>query len=132
MTDGNPLAAPTLPEIERALDEVVSALVAYRLSPPDAVRRAMAGKSSEILAIPIEDLMATDRAVLGARDIARSPVEDGLKYAIKKLGKLVHAAVGDGGMLNVAERVCGLDADNWGRRMSPIDSAWDGIGSWHS
>jgi len=76
--------------------------------------------------------MATDPEVLRAIDIALAPVETGLKHIIKKLGELIYALVGDGGMADVAERVASLDDDNWQRRMSPIDSAWNGIGSWIS
>lgn len=127
-----PLAAPTLAEIERALDEAVSTLVAYRRQPPAEAMAAVNAKSGEPRGVDVGDLLATDRAVLRARDLVEAPVEIGLKRVITDLGKLVHAEVGDGGMLDVAERVCELDHDNWGRRMSPIDSAWNGIGSWHS
>lgn len=127
------LPAPTLSDLERALDEVISALVAYRSTPPPAVERALAPKRNQPLqAIPIEQLMGTDQSVLRARDLADSPVEIGLKHSIKQLGKLIFEIVGDDRMLDVAERVAGLDDENWSRRMSPIDSAWSGIGSWVS
>jgi hypothetical protein len=127
-----PLARPSLAEIERALDEVVSALVAYRLSPPEGVRRALSAKPRDFEVIGISALCDTDSAVLKARDVASSPVEIGLKHSLRQLGKLLHAEVGDDQMIEVAERICDLDSNNWGRRMSPINSAWSGIGSWYA
>lgn len=132
MTSDEGLPAPTLEKIERAIDEVVSALVAYRLDPPTGVARALSAKSGELRAIPIETLMNTDREIIQARDLVEGPVETGLKHSLRRLGKLVFAMVGADGMEEVAERVCALDPDNWGRRMSPVDSAWNGIGSWVS
>lgn len=131
--DDTPLPAPTLAEIERALDKVVTALVAYRLTPtpPAGPEEASDGRAVWPV-IWAGQLLATDRAVLKALDLVEGPVTQGLKHSIRELGKLVHQIVGDDGMLEVAERVCDLDRDNWGRRMSPIDSAWSGIGSWVS
>lgn len=135
MTD-DPLPPPTLPEIEAALDLAVSALVAYRMDRsafqrPNYQPPAPRG-SSALFMISGGQLLATDREVLRARDLVGSPIENGLKRTIHDLGKLVHALVGDDGMIEVAERVCGLDDANWSRRMSPVDSAWSGIGSWVS
>jgi len=127
-----PLPGPSLAELERALDEAVSAIVAYRENPPEDVARAQAGKSGKLRSTSGADLLDTDREVLLARSIAASPVEAGLKYAINELGKFIHAQVGDGGMIEVAERVAGLDDGKWQRRMAPIDSAWNGIGTWYS
>lgn len=128
-----PLAPPTLPELERALDEAVSTLVAFRAKPPEAAERALAPKRDAPLpVIPIQQLIGTDSSVLRDRELASSPVEFGMKKAIKELGKLIHGLVGNDGMLEVAERVAGLDDKNWGRRMSPINAAWDGIGTWYA
>ena len=126
------VAAATLLELKRAQDEPVSALVADRRDPPEQCKRARSTVPSGLKATFANDLLATDSAVLIAIDVAKSPVEVGLKHSIKQLGKLIHAEVGDGGMLDVAERVCALDDNQWQRRMSPIDSAWNGIGSWYS
>jgi hypothetical protein len=129
-----PLSAPTLSEIERALDETLSALVEYRMRPPKAFGRAPRSKQSagppEL--IDARDLLSTGRTVIAARSLVRAPVEIAMKRSLKELGKLAHALVGDDGMHDIAHRVCALEPDNWGRRMSPLDSAWSGIGSWVS
>jgi hypothetical protein len=132
MTDTKALAAPSLAELERALDEVVSAIVAYRQSPPDQVARALSGKDNKMRATDAAVLAETGFEVLRAISLAGSPVEKGLKHSIRELGMLIHALVGDDGMHEVAERVCGLDDANWSRRMAPLDSAWNGIGRWVS
>jgi hypothetical protein len=132
MTNSEALPAPTLSELERALDEVVSAIVAFRLSPPDAVSRAHAGKDSSLKFLNASAMASTDFAVLRAIDLVAAPVEQGLKHSIRELGKLIHALVGDGGLQEVAERVSSLDDANYQRRISPIDSGWNGIGHWVS
>lgn len=125
------LPPPTQAEIERAIDEVVSTLVAYRAKPPKEARRANEAKPGSRSA-SASQLVSTELDVLAARDLAWKPVEHGLKHSLRDLGKLLHAIVGDEGMLEAAERVCDLDKKNWARRMSPIDAAWNGIGSWYS
>ena len=126
------LEPPTLAQIERAIDEVVSTLVAYRDQAPKGAERARRSAERVESGASIQELLGTERAVLRARDLTYSPVEIGLKHSLKELGKLAFAIVGDEKMLELAERICDLDPGNWGRRMAPIDSAWDGIGSWHA
>lgn len=105
------LISPTLVELERTLDEVVSTLVAYRAKPPEEAERAIAGKPGGFQTISAADLLETDRDVLRARDVSKAPVEVGLKYAVKRLDKDIHKLVGDAGMSDVAERVASLDKD---------------------
>ena len=128
----DPLPAPTLQELERALDEAVTMIVSYRRQPPPELAVTARPADTGFNPIDIAQLIGTDEAVLRARDIAGSPVDWALKRVIKELGKLIHQQVGDDGMLDVAERVAGRDDANWQRRMSPINSAWNGIGSWYS
>lgn len=134
MTGSNTLPAPTAAQIEIAIDEVLSALVAYRKQPPEDAQRARDRRPNRdtFETMGLEELVGTPPEIHRARDLASSPVETGLKRSLKELGKLLHALVGDDGMHVVAERVCLADDKNYGRRMSPLDSAWNGIGSWVS
>lgn len=125
------ITPPTLADIERALDETVSTLVAYRRQPPAEARRSLTAKSGGLRSFSASDMVG-NLEVLAALDVTDAPVEIGLKHSLKKLGKLAHALVGDKGMVELAERVCNLDPDNYERRISPIDSAWNGIGTWYS
>jgi hypothetical protein len=127
--DDTPLPPPTVAQVEDALDRAVTALVAYRQDRP---ARGKPPASDTYDLISAGQLLATDPAILKARDLVGSPVTTGLKHSIRKLGELAHQLVGDDGMLDLAERVCNRDEPNWSRRMSPIDSAWNGIGSWFS
>lgn len=128
-TSDAPLPWPAIEQVEDALDRAVTALVAYRHDRP-ARRGPPTTDALEL--ISAGQLLATDRRVLEARDLVGSPVTVGLKHSIRKLGNLAHQMVGDAGMHDLAERVCNRDEPNWSRRMSPIDSAWNGIGSWFS
>lgn len=134
MADGKALTAPTAEELEIAIDEVVSALVAYRREPPEQAQRARdrRPKRETFPVITADQLMDTPSEILRARDLATSPVEMGLKKALRDLGKLLYNIVGDDGLHEAADRICGLDERNVARRASPIDSAWNGIGSWVS
>lgn len=129
------LPAPTQEEIEIAIDETLSALVAYRHAPrPASVQRALdrrpKGKTFEV--ITANQIVATDEFVMEQRDYAKGPVDAALKDMLNTLGKMLYNHVGDDGMQEVAERIIALDEANIGRRASPLDSAWNGIGSWHS
>lgn len=134
VTDEKVLAAPTAEQLEIAIDEVVSALVAYRRELPEQTQRARDRRPDRdtFETIEITEMMNTPREILRARDLYSSPVEAGLKHSLKELGKLLHAIVGDDGLLEASERICAMDDANWSRRASPINSAWNGIGSWVS
>jgi hypothetical protein len=123
------MPAPSLDDLERALDEVLTTIVVFRHASRPKIR-SFDQKVFET--VSIDQLLATESAVVHASDLARAPVDAGLKYSLRGLGKLVHAMVGDEGMPDVAQRVCGLDDENWARRMCPLDAAWRGIGSWQT
>lgn len=85
----------------------------------------------------LEELTAESEAELEARDIADDPTEYALKQMLNTIGKLIaeHLSLDD--LLKLAERVCARDPNNWARRMSPINSAFNGIqarggGTWIS
>ena len=134
MSESSALPAPTAAEIEIAIDEVLSALVAYRKEPPESAQRARDRRPTRdtFATLGIAELVDTPPEIHRARDLTSSPVETGLKKSLRELGKLLHDQVGDAEMHVVAERVCLADESNFGRRMSPLDSAWNGIGSWVS
>jgi hypothetical protein len=115
MEEEETLRGPTVNELERALDEVVTALGDHRT------------KSAGRPTLSFWD--GDDEAVIQARLIAKDPVEYALKSMMTSICQLLFDALGStGSVYEVAERVCDRDPKNWSRRMSPIDSAFDGIG----
>lgn len=77
-------------------------------------------------------LMETPREVLIEREWAKDPVHRALRIGVKEVGKLIFARIGDEAMLAMAESVCDRDQAHWELRMSFLNSALDGIGSWHA
>ena len=64
-----------------------------------------------------------------ARDIVKDPIEYALKQVMKEIGQLLFDALGSTNALReVADRICDRDPSKWGRRASPIDSAFNGVG----
>lgn len=75
-------------------------------------------------------LLNTDEDVLRQRDIMADPVVWSLKRTLKKVGQMIYIRVGSTDeLVKIAEQVANCDPYRYARRMSPIDSAWNGVGS---
>jgi len=79
-----------------------------------------------------EQLINTSEEILRERDIVQSPIIWALKRTLKDVGQMLYDRVGSTDkLLEIAEQIANRDPENYGRRMAPIDSAWDGVGSGH-
>ena len=78
------------------------------------------------------ELLSTDQSVLREISWVEDPVYRALKRGATELGEIIHGRIGNAGMVEMAEGVCDRDEANWHARMSFVDSAFNGIGSWYS
>lgn len=123
------LAPPSDEKLIDALAEIVFEAMAY------SARKAADAHDNDntaIKAIDAADLIATSQAVIEERAWVDNPVRRSLKSGAHEIGAILHKRVGHDGLLAVVEEVAGRDQTDYHRRMSFIDSAFNGIGSWYS
>lgn len=128
--NSQPLEPPSTEELIDALAEIVNEAMAYKRRKEQAFTAS--GAEPRIRAISAAQLFDTDDEVLRARDWVADPVYRSLKKGATEIGKILHRRIGDEGMTSMAEEVCSRDEKNWSRRMSFVDSAFNGIGTWYS
>jgi hypothetical protein len=61
--------------------------------------------------------------------MTKDPFEGALLYALRGIGEELFLLGGTSLMQAVLQEVAARDAENVGRRLSPADSQWDGIGN---
>ena len=110
--------APTLDELEGAFRTLVDTLVTHRAALEPSQPRGW----------QMFNLMTTPDIVLKARDIVGDPVSYALKRGIKTLGQTIYDLHGMDVLGEVAERVCAKGVGDFQCRMSPVDSALNGVG----
>lgn len=116
------LEPPSIKELERALDDLVTVLVQHRRSYVPRGRRSRAPGTT------VADLQATDDAVLEAIEIADDAVNYAIKEAMHRVGQLLFDRLGSTDALGeVAERVA--ERGDWNQRICPIASAFNGVGN---
>jgi hypothetical protein len=108
--------------IETALDRVLTELIELRAS-------VQARPQTFMLSEQIMDASVSTMSRSDAEALAHDPLQSSLKQAIRTLGQALYAEVQTiEEMRDFAERVCGLDEVNAGKRIAVVDSAWHGIG----
>lgn len=110
--------------LERALDALLTAMVndeAQRPKPP------MDGISAKVL--DLKGPVPT-RSEIEVTQLLREPVYAACRIAVRRLGEQAFIVTGGtDGMRDVAERVADRIPALYGRRLSIMDGAWDGVGS---
>ena len=111
-------------DLERALDALLTAMVndeAQRPKPP------MDGISAKVL--DLKGPVPT-RSEIEVTQLLREPVYAACRMAVRRLGEQAFTITGGtDGMRDVAERVADRTPALYGRRLSIMDGAWDGVGS---
>ena len=70
------------------------------------------------------------RSEMELAQILREPVYFACRMAVRRLGERTFTITGStDGMRDVADRVAGQMPAQFGRRLSVLNSAWDGVGS---
>lgn len=105
----------------RALDELVSAIIRHDRE------RSERRISDRIEIVSFKALMDTER--MNFRSVTTNPVRAALRLGVRKLAQEVYSIGGMGAVHDAFERVTDMDAANEGRRMSIMDSAFNGVGS---
>jgi hypothetical protein len=112
----------TVDEMERALATLVTEIVSLysKRRGSDAPGQA-----------PSERAGPAVTKFKGAIDlIISSPIDGALRLSVRQIGERLFCNLQSPlKMMHVARRVCSDDEANWSRRMTAIDSAWEGIGS---
>jgi hypothetical protein len=115
-------------KIESALSELLDQMVAIdmrpRVGPPEPLR-VVSASEFEFRPVPT-------RRDCQINSVLNQPVRAACRNAIRLLGERLFELTNDtdGQMLKVAERAS--DGPQFGRRMSIMNSAWDGVGHWHA
>ncbi len=114
---------PDVRSAEAALDKLLSAIIAH-----DAVRDREA--RGPIKATPFRFVSLDDAALAQAAfdDLVRDPIRYSLRQGVKRLGRELHRLGGLDAMSRAIDRVADMDPRHSGRRISIMDSAWNGIG----
>jgi hypothetical protein len=120
--DNEQLPHPSEKQLTEAFRRLVDALISHRK------KRAREHEFLRVEAIHASVLLATDQAILRARDIVADPVDRALKKGIKELAQVVYDQFGMDRLLQMAEHVCAKGRGGYGARMSPVDSALNGVG----
>jgi hypothetical protein len=118
------LPAPTVFALEQALRTLVDNLMEHR--------RTWVSPNARRGAVSFGTLGRTPETVVRAIDLVDDPVSYSLKRGIRLLGKAVVELYGEAALDAMAERVCGRGRGGFGARMSPVESALEGIGSWYA
>lgn len=128
------LKAPTVEDLTAAAIKLVDAIVEHRS--PNTTRISAAAKKAEsetgpvIRAISIGDLVDTEQEVLRLRDLVADPVGTALKRQLRSVGQAIYDRVGSSDKLvEIGETIANTNPRQYGTRMSPLDSAWNGVGS---
>ena len=133
-TNEGALPPPSLDQLIVAAIKLVDAIQEYRRSNDTRIstvpKKEPEAKGSAFGTMSGAELMRTSQAVLHQRDLVAQPIIMSLKRTLKEVGQLLYDRVGSTGeLLKIAEQIADRDPDNYGRRMSPIDSAWNGVGA---
>lgn len=119
-----PLPAPSIADVEGALDALLSALIEQREQ-----REAEADPAGTFEIITFSELMSTPSEVWKCRDFVADPIGRSLRRGIKEAGRHLYRLLGSTtAMGDVLERVAERNPRQYGRRASIIDHAWNGIG----
>lgn len=109
---------------DRALDELLRAIVSYDLDAEAQLRRQALLRS-----LGREDGRTdVDRARF--RSLMTDPVRGPMRDGLKRIGAEIHRLSGGAnGMLDSFDRVCDLDPAHGGRRAAILNASWNGVGS---
>lgn len=119
----NDTGMPTVGELEAALNVLLEHLIEHRSK--DASRPL-----TKLAPLETAQLMSLPDEVFEARYLATDPIETVLKIGITKIGQFLFDLTGSTeAMLDSAERVAGDDKNEFQRKISIVDAAWDGIGN---
>jgi hypothetical protein len=102
-----------------ALDAILTELVAYRLSRLP---------SREPLQLRRPPMTADDKRRALISRMTEDPFEGAMLFALRGIGEELFACGGTSLMRKVLAEVAARDLENEGRRLSPADAQWDGIG----
>lgn len=118
-----PLEAPTIEDAEKALSAVTDEIMDYRLH-----REVPRGKLDTLDTIRWSSLMATDEKTLVLRSLMANPVNYGLRIAVRMIGQTIYDTAGMKHLEDAVGRVAASGVGGFGRRMSFLDSALNGVG----
>lgn len=118
--------ARTNPDVcaaELALDKLLSAIITHDAAQDQEPR-------GPIKATPFRFVSLDDAALAQAAfdELVRDPIHYALRQGVKRLGRELHRLGGLDAMGAAIERVADMDLRHSGRRMSIMDSAWNGVG----
>ncbi|AWB26202.1 hypothetical protein DA075_35630 (plasmid) [Methylobacterium currus] len=118
-----PWTSPDVRAAELALDKLLSAIIAH-----DATRDQE--PRGPIKATPFWFVSLDDAALAQAAfdELVRDPIHYALRHGVKRLGRELHRLGGLDAMSAAIDRVADMDPRHSGRRVSIMDSAWNGIG----
>ena len=103
-----------------ALDAVLTELVEYRLSRPPS--------NKPLCLVPAPQSQKQKHAALFSR-VAEDPFEGALLFTLRGIGEELFSLGGTRLMRKVLQEVAAHDPENEGKRLSPANSQWDGIGN---
>ncbi|WP_153002988.1 hypothetical protein [Sphingomonas sanguinis] len=127
------LDAPSVDQLVIAATKLVDAIVEYR-RPNDTRISTVPKKEPEaskptFSVITAADLLDTDEEVLRLRDVVADPIGTALKRELHDLGQAIYDRVGSmNALTEIGDRIANADPSQYARRMSPLDSAWNGVG----
>jgi hypothetical protein len=128
------LPAPTLDQLIVTAIKLVDAITEYRRPNETRVstipKREPEARRGGFGLMSAATLLNTDQEILRQRDIVTNPIVWSLKKTLHEVGQLIYDRVGSvNELLKIAEQIADRDPAHYSRRMSPLDSAWNGVGS---
>jgi hypothetical protein len=127
------ISSPPLAQIEDALDQLLTKLLAERKREQERKRKA--GTPSSLRVISCAELLAEplpSDADIWRDAIIEHPITGALELAIHEVGEVLFQRGGTDLMREVLERVAERHPKSYGHRATIMDHKWDGIGErWH-
>ena len=110
--------------LERALDALLTAMADDEAKWPEASLGPAIAKPLDLSSAVLS------RSDMEVTQLVRHPVYFACRMAVRRLGQQAFTITGGtDGMRDVAERVADRTPALYGRRLSIMDGAWDGVGS---
>src|SRR5262245_35845154 len=106
----------TVAELETAFAKIVDAIIEHRA-------HLKYDRSSPWKLVPFTPTYSQHTDLFGA-----DPVSASLKMGLNKLGQIIFDLYGMNKLGEIAERVCQTGPGSFSARMSPVDSALNGVG----
>jgi hypothetical protein len=116
-----------VPEIEKALDSLVTALIQHREQRETSEGNETAIVLPEIHSLDFSTPVRT-RLECALESILKNPIEGAICFTIRELGEHLYRIGGTALMRDVLERVADRDPSHYHYRGALIDRKWDCIG----